>query len=136
MVISNPSVEPRPPRSQSVVKSPKGPSTAHPVRARAASSGRATSSGRGRILPYGGTRGVQMEDTTMALPFTVILSAPSEPLMEVSSSPFDTSSGSGSMPGGPDTPPDGNVMQQAAYNSRYLYAHNTAASGRPMHLHK
>ena len=37
-----------------------------------------------------------MGDRIPAMPFTVIPDVPEEPLMEVSSSPFETSSGSGS----------------------------------------
>ena len=130
MVLNNPSPDSRPPRAQSVTKSAK-PAT-HPARARAASSGCASSSGRGRSLQYGGTRGIQMEDAVVpAMPFTVI---PNEALMEVSSSLFDTSSGSGSR--GADTPPNGSVMQRNAYGSTPPNAQNMAASGRPMHLHK
>ena len=132
MVINNPCPECRPPRAQSVTKSAK-PAT-HPARARAASSGCASSSGRGRSLLYGGTRGIQIEDAAPALPFTVIPSEPGEALMEVSSSPFDTSSGSGSR--GADTPPDGTVMRRTAYDGTPPNARNMAAPGRPMHLHK
>ena len=47
-----------------------------------------------------------MGDSFPGMPFTVISDVPKEPLMEVSTSPFGTSSGSGSVQGGSLAPPN------------------------------